>query len=71
MEADWPQRSFRSESVQLSSEPLWREKAFMRVNAKMADLLAGFEVDVREEHVPDQFRAVVQRGWTRNPGSRT
>lgn len=35
----------------------------MRVNAKMADLLAGFEVDVQEEHVPDQFRAVVQRGW--------
>ncbi|WP_234438958.1 hypothetical protein [Streptomyces sp. NRRL B-3229] len=35
----------------------------------MADLLAGFEVDVREEHVPDQFRAVVQRGWIEQDGA--
>ncbi|MFF7283997.1 hypothetical protein [Streptomyces griseorubiginosus] len=29
----------------------------------MADLLASFGLCVREEHVPDRLRAVVQRGW--------
>ncbi|MFF3960399.1 hypothetical protein ACFYZI_02400 [Streptomyces griseorubiginosus] len=41
----------------------------MRVNVKLADLLAGFELEVREEHVPDQFRAVVQRGWIEEDGA--
>ncbi|MFJ4202505.1 hypothetical protein ACIP2Y_23165 [Streptomyces sviceus] len=30
----------------------------------MADLLASVEPCVREDYVPDQFRAVVQGGWT-------
>lgn len=36
----------------------------MKMNASMADLLEGAEFHVREEDVPDQFRAVVREGWT-------
>ncbi|MFI6658955.1 hypothetical protein ACIBL8_25900 [Streptomyces sp. NPDC050523] len=34
------------------------------MNARMSDLLEGFELHAREEDVPDQFRAVVRAGWT-------
>jgi len=41
----------------------------MRVIIRMSDLLGGVELCVREERVPDQFRAVVQGGWTVENGA--
>jgi hypothetical protein len=41
----------------------------MRVNVRMSDLLEGVEPCVREENVPDHFRAVVQSGWTVERGA--
>jgi hypothetical protein len=39
------------------------------MNAGMSDVLEGVELRVQEERVPDQFRAVVQGGWTVENGA--
>ncbi|MES5823849.1 hypothetical protein [Streptomyces sp. RG80] len=36
----------------------------MRTNAQMSEFLRAVEIRVREEDMPDQFRAVVEAGWT-------